>query len=1131
MRMTVPTPAAPSTLAGAWILALALFAVSPLTSLTGLVPAFPPGGAEAAAQELPWGAAGAATVEPGSALPAPTAVSRDTTAQGLKILTIDEYALWRSVGAASLSPDGRWVSYAYSQREMDDSLFIKPLAGGDPHVVVRGSDPKFFGDSRWVAYFVNPKEEPGGRAGAAPSGGGPAAGAPRAGGSGGPRALVLFDLRARDSIRWESVESFAFADAGRALVLRKRLADSSAEHKGADLVIRHLESGEEELLAYVNEFALDKVGRRLAYTLDTPEGESNGVHLLDLTTRARRVLDSERKVTYARLTWGDDRRKPSSDALAVLKGEEDEDLVERVNALLLWPALSRSTEAVVLDPRPVKGDSTGAEGAGQEGVGVVGASWTGGEGGAGAPAVAGAAGGAVPGAARAARVPDPFPEGWVLSEGGALRWAPDASRIFVATKPQLPAPKTLCKPENAETAGRGAARPGTAGAAADSTGAADPGSPGAGAETSDAAVDTAGAATPKIANMATRVGPDGRPLGPEEVLDGTCPEFVADVDIWHVQDRDLQSVQIVRANRDRGRTYMGVVHLEGRETQPTPRFVQLADTTMESVELSANGRYAMGKDPRPYASDWEPSYADVYRVDLSTGERTLVLEKHLRTLGFSPRGDHYLYWKDGHVWSYGMAGDRHVNLTEAAPVSFVNEEFDRMGEKPPHGIAGWTMDSTSVILQHRYDLWLQPLSGETATNLTRGVGAEQEMQLRILDLEPDEDLTDLRKPQVLTAFGQWTKKAGFYRLQGDRLQELVLADGRFGRVAKADSADVLLYTREDFRTFPDYLVSGLDFADPVKVTDANPQQAEYNWGTRILFDYSTTDGVRLQGILAIPDDYQPGEKRPMLVDFYEKMSQNLHAYPAPIYRDTPMVAGYVSAGYLVLLPDVHFRLGATHSQMLESINLAIDEVEKMGYVDPERIGLHGHSFSGQGAAYIATRSDRFAAIVPGAAATNLVSDFNQLWKSSGTNQHGYDTYGQGRFGTNPYDDLHLFLDQSATPNAATMNTPLLILHGTADGSVEWLQAVEFFNGLRWFGKNVILASYPGEPHHLTKYENQKDFQIRMRQFYDHYLRDRLAPRWMTDGRPFLQKERDLEMMKANQGGGSGGGSARPGGGG
>jgi len=515
-------------------------------------------------------------------------------------------------------------------------------------------------------------------------------------------------------------------------------------------------------------------------------------------------------------------------------------------------------------------------------------------------------------------------------------------------------------------------------------------------------------------------------------------------------------------------------------------------------------------------------------VDIETGERSPVLERHLRTLGFSPDGEHYLYWKDADIWSYRVKSEEHVNLTANAPVTFENEQFDRFGEKPPHGIAGWTDDFESVILQHRYDLYLQPLEGGEPTNLTQGVGAEREIRFRIQDLDPEEDEIDLDGPLYLTTYGQWTKKAGFYRLENGRLEELVMADARFGNPRKAKDADVVLYTRQDFETFPDYYVSGLDFQDAVKITAANPQQSEYNWGRRILFDYETHDGVKLQGTLAVPNDYQPGERRPMLINFYEKLSQNLHSYPTPRYASSPNFAGYVSAGYLVMQPDIHYRTGPSHQQMLESIDLAIDKVIELGYVDPSRIGLHGHSYSGQGAAYISTHSDRFAAIVAGAAASNLVSDFNQLWKSAGTSQHRYDTYGQGRFATNPYDDFELFVQQSAAQNADQMNTPLLLLHGTEDGSVEWLQAVEFYNGLRWNGKNVILLSYPGEGHGLRQYENQKDFQIRMRQFFDHHLFDRPAPRWMDVGRTSIQKERDREMMDrdGNGNGGRGGGGGQ-----
>ena len=50
-------------------------------------------------------------------------VTRETTPQGLKKMTVDDYALWRSIGQTSLSPDGRWATFAYSQREVDDIAY------------------------------------------------------------------------------------------------------------------------------------------------------------------------------------------------------------------------------------------------------------------------------------------------------------------------------------------------------------------------------------------------------------------------------------------------------------------------------------------------------------------------------------------------------------------------------------------------------------------------------------------------------------------------------------------------------------------------------------------------------------------------------------------------------------------------------------------------------------------------------------------------------------------------------------------------------------------------------------------------------------------------------------------------
>lgn len=574
---------------------------------------------------------------------------------------------------------------------------------------------------------------------------------------------------------------------------------------------------------------------------------------------------------------------------------------------------------------------------------------------------------------------------------------------------------------------------------------------------------------------------------------------VANVDIWHWKDERIQSVQMKQATTDAAFTYLSSV---GRADK---KYICIADSTMKNAEVTRDGKWAVGRDNRAYISDWKESQSDYYRVNTTTGERTLIVSGHKTTLGLSPDSKYYLLWKDGHIHLYNLALGTMTNVTAATSVSFVNTEYDYPGERPSYGISGWSKDGKSLIVNGRYDLWQIPLDGKPGKNLTGGYGDTNEIRFRYLRTDPEERFIDFLKPVYLTANGQWTKKAGFSLLEKGKLTSLVYDDKSFGSPVKAKQAEKFLLTIESPAEFPDYYVADLQFKTRTKVTGTNPFIGEYSWYHNVLVDYTNKDGVRLQAVLMVPDTYKAGEKLPMLVDFYEKNSQNLNRFSRVGFRDTPMFPHYASNGYLVLLPDVHFRTRTTHSDMLECVEAAINKVNELGYVDMKKIGLHGHSFSGQGGNYIITHSDIFAAAVLGAGASNLVSDFNQLWKSSGTNQHRYNHYGQGRFGTNPYDDYDLYVAQSAVYNARKMNTPLMLLHGVDDGSVEWLQSVEFYNALRFNGKNVILCSYPGEDHHLAKWENQVDFTIRMEQFYDHYLKGKPAPEWMVKGVPFLKK--------------------------
>ncbi len=640
-----------------------------------------------------------------------------------------------------------------------------------------------------------------------------------------------------------------------------------------------------------------------------------------------------------------------------------------------------------------------------------------------------------------------FPKGFVLSDRAALAWSDDGARVYVSTIPQRALPDT------------------------------------------------------------------GR---------RRSTDSLADVDIWRTQDERIVSQQMIQLEADRNRTFRQAFDVA------SARYIALTDSAMRDIEIPATGIWAVGRDARAYISDYKRPAADFYRVNLSTGERTLMFRGQLtgrNVSGISPDGSAFLFWKDRHWHAYDLAAGTTRAISTTASVNFTDMEEDHPGPRPPYGVMGYASDGSGVIVQHRFDLWYLPLKSGSARNLTNGVGARDKIVLRYVRTAPLDSSVrsgarvsreiDLTQPLTLSAYGEYTKKSGFYRLNNGELRALVYDDASFSTPNRATDADVFLYTKQTFREFPDLLVAGAEFASPRKISDANPQHAEYRWGRRVLFDYTTRRGVKLQGILAIPDDYVAGEKRPMLVTFYEKNSQTMHRYPTPSYI-TGMGAiptEAVSRGYLTMLPDVHFHTGSSHSDMLDAVEAATRKVISMGYADPKRIGVHGHSYGGEGAAFIGTRSKLFAAVGMGAGVTDLYSDFSQSWGwsyqvsgGSGANGNDYYLFGQGRWGFSPWEKPDVYRYESALTHAPSAAAPFLIMHGTADPTVSFTEGMNFYNALRYNGKNATMLAYPGEGHGLRGLANRRDLTIRYFQFFDHYLRGAAAPKWMTDGVPYIARD-------------------------
>jgi dienelactone hydrolase len=929
----------------------------------------------------------------GSTLPAQTPAAK-------KVLTIDDYARWRSIENSRISGDGNWVAYGLRHPNALDPqpvLHILKLDANRDQEITNGAQPVFSDDSRWVAYYVEL----------------PYADAKKLKDANKPvtRKAQLLNLQTGGKETWEDIQSFTFSPGSGHLLLRRRPPDPKAKYKGADVVLHDLRSGYDQLLGSVNEASFNQKGELLAYTVDAAEKDANGLFALDLRDGRMHPLDDDTR-SYSRLTWNE-----AGTALAVLKGQEIEKKAEKENLLLAFPDLY-STLTLAAEAQPAMLDTSAAG----------------------------------------------FPRGQVLSEKGSLVWSADRKLVFFGTRAQR------------------------------------------------AALDT----------MEKKKGTDELP----------------DVDVWNTKDPRIQSVQMARAEAERNFTYRAAFEVTAG------RFIALADSTMREMELTLDGRWGIGRDERAYISDYKRPAADLYRVNTATGERTLMLRGQItntstgsHVFGTSPDGRYFLYWKAGQFQLYDLDAGSSTPLTRGGLVSFIDLEFDNPGPKPPYGITSWTKDGKAVVLTHRYDLWLAPVDGSAPRNLTNGVGSKNAIRFRYLNTESTEGMGPLQrartqaidpaKPMLLSAYGQWTKKSGYYELRDGQPKQLVYEDAFYSFPSKAAKADKFLFTRETFVEFPDLRVSaggagGADFKDAKPITEVNPQQAEYKWGHRMLFDFTNKKGVRLQGILAIPDDYLPGEKRPMLVTFYEKNSQNLHRYPAPNYLSSmgsiPMEA--VSKGYLTMLPDVHFNTGASHSDMLECVEAGTRKVIQLGYADPKHIGINGHSYGGEGAAFIGTRSRLFAAVGMGAGVTDLTSDFNHNWGWSyqvpgrdGSNGYDYYLYSQGREGTTPWDNPELYRFESAMTHVREVTAPFLIMHGTADPTVAFQEGLGFYNALRFNGKTATLLAYPGEGHGLRGLANRRDLTIRYFQFFDHYLRGAPAPRWLTEGVPYLEKELRRDASK------------------
>ena len=596
---------------------------------------------------------------------------------------------------------------------------------------------------------------------------------------------------------------------------------------------------------------------------------------------------------------------------------------------------------------------------------------------------------------------------------------------------------------------------------------------------------------------------------PPIVKDTTLiPEEIVNVEVWTYDEPRLYTVQELQVKNDKKKAFLSLYDFNQN------KMISVANTEYDMARYGNEGNsdYAIVGNRTPYMleSQWTAQRPmDIQRVDLKTGERTNLGTKIYGGNGVSPKGNYLFGYsrKDSTWFTYNLKTLKYTALTKGKN-KFYNELHDYPDDPRGYGSAGWTENDEKLLIYDRFDIWAFDPETGASENLTNGRASQT--QYRYLRLDREERSIPKKGSWMLSTFNEETKNGGFasYNPKRKSVSKLIEGPYRYNRpsMAQEDRNGRLLFTRESFTEFPNLWVSNTSFRSPKQITDANPQQKEYNWGTAEMVEWTSLDGKPLKGMLIKPEDFDPNKKYPMIVNFYEKSSNGLHRHRAPSYgRSTINYPFYASRGYVIFNPDVHYRDGYPGESAFNCVIPGVTALIEKGFIDKNNIGVQGHSWGGYQIAYLVTKTDIFRAAESGAPVPNMISAYGGIrWWTGLSRQFQYE-HTQSRIGGTPWEYPQRYVENSPIFNIDKINTPLLIMHNDADGHVPWYQGIEFFVSLRRLGKPSWFLNYNGEPHWPLKMQNRIDFNIRMAQFFDYYLKGAPKPVWMERGVPALEK--------------------------
>jgi dipeptidyl aminopeptidase/acylaminoacyl peptidase len=600
--------------------------------------------------------------------------------------------------------------------------------------------------------------------------------------------------------------------------------------------------------------------------------------------------------------------------------------------------------------------------------------------------------------------------------------------------------------------------------------------------------------------------------------DTSLPEFErVNVDVWHYNDDDLQPAQLKNLENDLKKNYLARYDFE------TKKVVQLGNENFERVEKTSEGDgvtfYSTTDAGKRVAKQWQGfTLRDVYAVNPIDGKVTLIRINLKGNISSSYSGNYLLMYDEQlkQYQSYNALTQKINKIAADIQYPLYDEENDVPDDPNAYGIAKWMEGDKHVLIYDKFDIWkVDPLGKEKSIALTSG--RKNSIQSRLVNFDEDKKFVNTDDTILLKTYNEKTKGAGIAKLYFSNNGKLNLvqttipiSDCFINNIVQSKNATNFIFTKERYESSPNLYaatVSGIN-----KITNLNPQQANYNWGSAELFQWKAYTGKLTEGVLYKPENFDVKKKYPMIVYFYERNNQTLYNYIAPTPTPSRLnISFFVSRGYIVFVPDIWYKNGKPGQSAYDYIVSGTRAVVKLGFVDSTKLGLQGQSWGGYQIAHLITRTKLYAAAWAGAPVVNMTSAYGGIRWGTGINRQFQYEKTQSRIGANLWERRDLYIENSPLFHLQNVTTPVVIMANDKDDAVPWYQGIEMFSALRRLNKKVWMLNYNDEVHNLMERRNRKDIQIREQQFFDWLLKGEKPATWLSEGLPAVMKGRTLGL--------------------